>query len=161
MSKKEVEVVGVNGDTPNMGENGVAAVAKIPGVYSAAELMDMRKRMTVVEMAKLCGMTRQGMAAKLKRYDARFAGVEEFRADKSLILNVKQRAILDELDAKKIRRMSGAQLILGAAILEDKISKIENPIRGGFPGGLWINIVTASKKQRDLTVDVTPKAEEV
>ncbi len=88
-----------------------------------ADLIAYRKKnLTLEEIAKLTGCTRQNVQQRFAA--ANLEGLERFQEHKDRVLEAKQSEIVNQLTDAKVKGMSGLQLITGAAILEDKIRAI-------------------------------------
>ncbi len=125
---------------------------------SLEAVLEMRKRgLSLAEIGKLTGTSKQNISQLLQRSGVNVEVVETYRKDKNLIFNAKQKILVDALTPKIVSKMSGRDLLVGAGILQDKIRDLENPARGGIGAGLWINIVAASHQPPEK--DVTPTVE--
>ena len=88
-----------------------------------ADLIAYRKKnLTLEEIAKLTGCTKQNVQQRFER--ANLEGLERFQEHKDKVLEAKQFEIVNQLTDEKVKKMSGLQLVTGAAILQDKITAL-------------------------------------
>lgn len=138
---------------PDAGRDG-GAVAPRDRVSLALDYR--RKGLSLKETGRLLGVSRQAVSKMLAKSGIDPGEVEVYRQEKNLIFHAKQKKMVDKLDDKKLDRMSGAQLLVGIGILQDKLAALENPISGILGSGIrWVDLVTLS--HRSLEKDVTPR----
>jgi transcriptional regulator with XRE-family HTH domain len=87
----------------------------------SAEIADMRRRgLKLEEIATIKGVKKAAISRRLGRAGVEHSAIAQFREDKSLILEEKQKLLLEALDEKKVAAMSGKDLTISAAVLIDK-----------------------------------------
>ena len=87
----------------------------------SAEIADMRRRgLKLEEIAALKGVKMAAISRRLGRAGVEHSLIAKFREDKSVILEQKQKLMLDALTEEKVASMSGKDLTISAAVLIDK-----------------------------------------
>ena len=110
-----------------------------PKNISLEKIIALRKRgMSTYEIAKLLGCTHSNVVQRLAKVD--LEGLELYRDNKDVVLEHKQRELLNNLTPEKIKTMPGKDIIISAGILEDKIRNI----RGESTSIVEVRSITAT-----------------
>jgi predicted DNA-binding protein YlxM (UPF0122 family) len=103
---------------------GLSLVKK--GALSLEDILSYRQKgLSLAEIARLDGTTKQAISQRIKRSGVDLEGVETFKKDKALLLHAKQRLLLDSLDKKKADKMTGRDLMVSFGIAFDKTQILE------------------------------------
>ncbi len=89
--------------------------------FTLKEAIVLREKgLTLAQVGKLLGVTKQAVAAKFKQYDYCPEKVREFIDNRSSLFANLQRNILQSLDKESIKKMSGRDKVVATGILYDK-----------------------------------------
>lgn len=114
-------------------------VKRGPKNISLEKMIALRKRgMSTYEIAKLLGCTHSNVVQRLANVD--LEGLELYREHKDVVLEHKQREMINSLTPDKIKNMQGRDIIVSAGILEDKIRNI----RGESTNVIEVRSITAT-----------------
>jgi len=118
------------------------------------------KGLSQTEIARLTGCTHGNISQRLR--NANLESLQNYNKYKDHVLEHKQREIFNELQADKIKAMSGLQLITGVAILEDKIRTIRGQcVEITEQRVLKVDLDKAYQAMRQAGVEGTGQAQDV
>lgn len=90
------------------------------GIPMASILEYREQGLTLEEIGKLVGCSKQTVWERLEPYKASIEGLDAYKSRKSDVLQLKQSMLLDALTPDSIKEMSGYQLVGSYGILYDK-----------------------------------------
>ena len=119
-------------------------------------LKSLRKTNSVLDTAKIIGLDRSAIYARLKRNNIDLEEFQDYTDDKALSHEILQYRIAKSISTDKIQKMSAGSAVLAICQLEDKQAQI----RGTGQANTSINIViNAIRNACDdgKTLDVIPQ----
>jgi hypothetical protein len=156
-------MTGQKGDKLENAQNGVktgvVAVATATKDCSPKTLSEMYQKLgSYAKVGAEVGLSGERVRKIVTKYDSTHAEIDRFVEDKPYTFNAMQKRILDKVDDKKLDKLSASQLVVAAAIIQDKLRDMASPLGGILSGAVrWVDIVHLSMQGRKAELDVTPK----
>ena len=144
--------------------DGIATSAPVDSVASRPPLslesvVSMRNRgLSLSEIGKLCGKSKQAVSQLLKRHGLEVGTIEAFKSGKADILHSKQKLILDSITEAEVAKMKNVRdKAVAFGILYDKTAHLEG--KSGLLGSTVSILSIAIKAEAAQAIDVTPAQE--